>query len=84
MLSINIANAKYENYAAMAINTRDGEVLYSQDPDKKVHLASITKLMTLYLVFEALQDGRISINDKVVVSEVAAKQLAISIFSKCF
>ena len=79
LLSINIANARYENYAAMAINTKDGEVLYSQNPDKKVHLASITKLMTLYLAFEALQDGRMSINDKVIISNTAAKQLPISI-----
>ena len=40
------------------------------------HPASITKVMTLYLAFEALRDGRLSLNDQIVVSPHAAAQAA--------
>ncbi len=74
-INIAVANAKFENYAAISVNIKDGEVVYSQNSDKKVHLASLTKLMTFYLAFEALKDGRISLNDKIKISSNAARQL---------
>ncbi len=67
--------AKYENYAALAVNLADNDILYVQNPDKKVYLASLTKLMTLYLAFEAIKDGRISLYDKIAVSPLAASQV---------
>ena len=55
-------------YAAIVVDAQSGEVLYSKRADAQRFPASISKIMTLYLTFEALQTGRLSLNDRVVVS----------------
>src|ERR671912_598073 len=50
-------------YAAIVVDANTGEVLYSRNADASRYPASITKLMTLYLVFEQLQSGRLSLDD---------------------
>ncbi|MEF9976255.1 MAG: D-alanyl-D-alanine carboxypeptidase family protein [Oscillospiraceae bacterium] len=45
-----------------------GEILYEKDADKQVSVASITKVMTLLLTFEAIDSGKIAMTDKVPVS----------------
>jgi D-alanyl-D-alanine carboxypeptidase len=52
----------------------DGRVLYAEDQDNQWHPASLTKIMTAYLVFEALREGKISLQDKVNCSELAHSQ----------
>ncbi len=59
-------------YAAIVVDANTGEVLYSRNADASRYPASITKLMTLYLVFEQLQSGRLSLDDLIVVSAHAA------------
>ncbi len=59
-------------YAAIVVDANTGEVLYSKYPDSQRYPASITKIMTLYLTFEALQSGRLSLSDRLVVSPHAA------------
>jgi D-alanyl-D-alanine carboxypeptidase len=59
-------------YAAIVVDANTGEVLYSRNADAARYPASITKLMTLYLVFEQLQSGKLSLNDSVVMSSHAA------------
>ena len=59
-------------YAAIVVDANSGEVLYSKNPDSPRYPASITKVMTLYLTFEALASGRLSLSDKIVVSPHAA------------
>ena len=61
-------------YASIVIDAKTGEVLYEQAPDAHRYPASITKIMTMYLAFEALHDGRLSLNDQIVVSPHAAAQ----------
>ncbi|WP_052945259.1 D-alanyl-D-alanine carboxypeptidase family protein, partial [Acidisphaera rubrifaciens] len=61
-----------DRYASIVINAATGNVLSSVNADEPRYPASLTKLMTLYLVFEALRDHRISLNDPVPVSEHAA------------
>jgi len=48
-----------------------GQVLVEHDADQRVEPASITKLMTAYVVFKELEDGKIRLDDKVPVSEKA-------------
>jgi D-alanyl-D-alanine carboxypeptidase (penicillin-binding protein 5/6) len=48
-----------------------GKVLAEQNADKKVAPASVTKLMSLYVVFHALKGGMINLDDKVTISEKA-------------
>jgi D-alanyl-D-alanine carboxypeptidase len=59
-------------YAAIVIDAKTGEVLYEQSPDAHRYPASITKIMTMYLAFEQLSTGRLSLNDAMVVSPHAA------------
>jgi len=63
-------------YAAIVIDAASGEVLYAQHADSPRYPASITKVMTLYLTFEALSEGRLKLTDRVVYSQYAAAQPA--------
>lgn len=61
-------------YAAILVDSSTGEILYARQPDAKRFPASITKVMTLYLTFEALEAGRLKLTDPVVMSRHAANQ----------
>ena len=61
-------------YAGIVLDAKTGKVLYGEDPDGLRYPASLTKMMTLYLTFEALNSGRISLDSKVPVSANAAKE----------
>jgi D-alanyl-D-alanine carboxypeptidase (penicillin-binding protein 5/6) len=61
-------------YAAMVIDATSGEVLYARHADSPRYPASITKVMTLYLVYEALASGQLELDDYVTVSPRAAAQ----------
>src|SRR5215218_9112134 len=61
-------------YAAIVVDARTGEVLYGKRADSPRYPASITKVMTLYLTYEALAAGRLSLDDRVVFSPHAAAQ----------
>jgi D-alanyl-D-alanine carboxypeptidase len=60
--------------AALVFDTTDGHVLYAEDPDTPWYPASLTKMMTAYLAFEAIKEGKASDDTDVVVSEHARKQ----------
>jgi len=59
--------------AALLINMSTGEVYYEHNPDKAIQPASITKLLTLYLIREALAQGKLSPNTPIPVSDKAVK-----------
>ncbi len=65
------ANSKY---AGIVIDTKTGKVLYEDSADAPRYPASLTKMMTLYLVFEALESGRISKNSRITFSRNAAAE----------
>ena len=56
------------NYSSIVIDAASGSVLSAANPDELRFPASLTKMMTLYLVFEALRDRRIAMNQYVPVS----------------
>ena len=66
--------ANQPKYAAIIVDAKSGEVLYAKRADSPRYPASITKVMTLYLTFEALASGRLKADDRVVVSPHAAAQ----------
>lgn len=68
------SGANAAQYAGVVIDAKTGKVLYSEDADSLRYPASLTKMMTLYLTFEALEAGRISLNSKVPISKNAAKE----------
>jgi D-alanyl-D-alanine carboxypeptidase (penicillin-binding protein 5/6) len=55
-------------YTAIVVDANTGEVLYSKRADSQRYPASITKIMTLYLTFEALQSGRLHLDDRLTIS----------------
>jgi D-alanyl-D-alanine carboxypeptidase (penicillin-binding protein 5/6) len=61
-------------YSSIVVDARSGEVLYAKRPDAPRYPASITKVMTLYLTFEAISSGKLSLDDKVVFSPRASAQ----------
>jgi len=58
--------------AAILMDAATGQVLFEKNADEAVPVASITKIMTLLLIFEAIDAGRFSLNDTVNVSQYAA------------
>ena len=58
----------------IVIDHDSGRVLAALDPDSRQEPASLTKLMTAYIVFHALKEGRIKLDDMVTVSENAWRQ----------
>jgi D-alanyl-D-alanine carboxypeptidase len=59
---------------ALLFDSASGRVLYAEDQDDQWFPASLTKILTAYLVFEALRDGKLSLQDKIGVSELAHSQ----------
>lgn len=61
-------------YAAMVIDARTGKVLHSRNADTRLHPASLTKMMTLYVAFDAIEKGEISLDTMVTISRKAAAE----------
>jgi D-alanyl-D-alanine carboxypeptidase (penicillin-binding protein 5/6) len=55
----------------LVIDSKTGYEIAAHEPDKAIAPASLTKLMTAYVVFKALQDNQISVSDEITVSEKA-------------
>ncbi|WP_372785665.1 D-alanyl-D-alanine carboxypeptidase [Phenylobacterium sp.] len=70
----NLLSASQTKYAAIVVDAKSGEVLYAKHEDSPRYPASITKIMTLYLTFEALASGKLHPDDRVLVSPHAAAQ----------
>lgn len=61
---------------ALLLDAADARVIYAEDQDDHWHPASLTKIMTAYLTFEALKAGKIALDTKITCSEVANSQPA--------
>ena len=61
-------------YASIVMDSRTGEVLYSRNADDLLYPASLTKIMTLYMTFDALERGKLRLGQKLPVSARAAGQ----------
>ena len=59
-------------YASIVIDAETGAILSQQNADKRLHPASLTKVMTLLLLFEAIDAGNVRLNDKIFISQHAA------------
>jgi len=67
------ANATFDINARTAIlqDYLSGEILYEKEPDKSIHPASMTKIMTAIVAFELIKSGDLHMDDKFIVSENA-------------
>src|SRR4051812_41401780 len=61
-------------YAAIVLDAETGSVLHEAAPDASRHPASLTKIMTLYLLFERLEAGKITLDTDMNVSSEASSQ----------
>ena len=61
-------------YAALVMDARTGEVLHARNADTRLHPASLTKMMTLYIAFQAVERGEISLDTDVRISRNAASE----------
>ncbi|MFN6977971.1 MAG: serine hydrolase, partial [Gemmobacter sp.] len=61
-------------FAAIVMDARTGQVLHAQNADARLHPASLTKMMTLYVAFDAIRRGEISLDTMVTVSAKAAAE----------
>jgi D-alanyl-D-alanine carboxypeptidase len=61
-------------YAALVVDDNSGEVLHAVSADEPRHPASLTKIMTLYLLFEQLEAGNLKLDSQLPISAHAASQ----------
>ncbi|MGO4852648.1 D-alanyl-D-alanine carboxypeptidase family protein [Phaeovulum sp. W22_SRMD_FR3] len=61
-------------FAAYVMDARTGEVLYETNSGARLHPASLTKMMTLYIAFQAIERGEITLDTKVKITSNAANQ----------
>jgi len=63
-----------EGFASLVVDAKTGKVLEETNADKARHPASLTKIMTLYMLFEQIEAGRINLDSKITISAKAAEQ----------
>jgi D-alanyl-D-alanine carboxypeptidase (penicillin-binding protein 5/6) len=65
-------NLDIQSKSAILMEPTSGKIIYEKNAHEKLRPASVTKIMTLLLIFDALEEGSIKLDDEVVVSEHAA------------
>lgn len=66
--------------SGIIMEASSGKVLYEKEADKKLPPASVTKIMTLLLIFDALDEGKITLEQEVTTSEYAASMGGSQVF----
>ena len=61
-------------YAAFVMDARTGETLYSKNAEARLHPASLTKMLTLYIAFQAIESGEIGLDSMVTITRNAAAE----------
>ncbi|MFT8246885.1 D-alanyl-D-alanine carboxypeptidase family protein [Roseomonas sp. BN140053] len=64
-----------DRYSSIVIDARSGNQLSGASPDELRHPASLTKMMTLYMLFDALRDGQLTLNSRLTMSYEAASRM---------
>ena len=78
----NAAPAEVPAKSALLMDAATGTILYEQNSHEKLAPASVTKVMTMLLIMEAIDSGRISWNDTVTASEAAAAKGGSQVYLK--
>ena len=66
--------------SALVVNSQTGNILYAHNADIRVHPASLTKMMTVYMVFDAIKKKRINFNSRIVFSQYASSAPASKLY----
>jgi len=78
--TVSFAEMEIDAKSAILIEASTGKVLFEKNADEKLPPASVTKVMTLLLVMEAIDSGKYSLNDTVTVSDRAASMGGSQVF----
>ncbi len=73
-ISIYSSELSAKTFAYVVADARDGKILDSHKSAQIIHPASLTKMMTLYLAFDAIRYGRLKLDQKVIISKNAASE----------
>ena len=76
------ASAAPKDVAYISVDVNTGKILSRYRETEKMHPASLTKMMTLYILFDVLDDNRISLNTRLKVSKNAASKPASKLYVK--
>jgi D-alanyl-D-alanine carboxypeptidase len=71
------AGAWQAGFAAIVVDAKTGKILDEEKPDALRHPASLTKIMTLYLLFEQIEQGKLHLKSRLNVSEYASERAAV-------
>ena len=71
LASESIAQDCGTNYSALVFEEKTGNIFFEKHPDKIIYPASLTKLMTIYLSFEAIEKDKLKLEDQLFVSDRA-------------
>lgn len=74
------ANVSVSSPSAILIESSTGQVIYESNSTERRSLASVTKIMTLLLTFEALEEGKVKLTDDVLTSEYASSMGGSQVF----
>ena len=74
ILSTHATERGLDKYASIVVDASTGQVLEAENPDKICHPASLTKIMTLYCIFEAIRSKKIKPHTMIPVSQKASRQ----------
>ena len=78
--AVEVKEPKLTSEAYVLMEGSTGEILCEKNATKQMRPASITKIMTMILIFDALEEGKISLEDTVTVSEYAASMGGSQVF----
>ena len=81
-LGLPATQAKASKYASIVIEEATGKVLFSRNADNLRYPASLTKIMTLYLLFEDIEAGRMTLKSRILVSKTAAGRSPSKLYLK--
>lgn len=77
VFNFGFSNSAYANnkYASIVMDADTGMILHQRYADKKLHPASLTKIMTLLMAFEAIEQGKMNYNTRIRISRHAASMV---------
>ncbi len=71
---------RVDSVSAILMDYDTGTILYSHNPDEKLPIASLNKIMTILLALEAIDEGKLSLDDEVTVSDYASSMGGSQVF----
>ncbi|MEO0545187.1 MAG: D-alanyl-D-alanine carboxypeptidase family protein [Pseudomonadota bacterium] len=82
MVDLAVPTSNADKYAAIVVDSRSGKVLHSVAANEARYPASLTKMMTVYMMFDAIKAGNMSLDTPIPISAYAAGRPASKLYMK--